>query len=198
MGASSVTARARREQIVAAATAEIADVGLAGASFARIAHRAGVASTRMISYHFTDRDDLVREVVSTVLADASAAIEPHLRPEASPAEQLDGLVVGNIRWSAGHRRDIAALLEIWHAHRGADGRLVFGFDAHELEFAMVGQILEAGQKAGQFRPFDVRTMAVTLRYVLNGMAELLIAEPDVDVEALIEHTVATVRRAVAA
>ena len=168
-----------------AAIAVVAEVGLAKASFARIAERAGVASTRMISYHFADRDDLLRAVVSTVFADAGHAIEKYLLPEQTPAEQLRALITGNIRYVAEHRRQIAAVNEIWYAHRDRDGARVYGYAAHELEYAVVAQIFSAGQDAGQFRAFDTRAMAIMLRHALNGAAELLLAEPDIDVDALV-------------
>ncbi|MEP7024912.1 MAG: TetR family transcriptional regulator, partial [Actinomycetota bacterium] len=50
--ARSVTAMARRSQIVTATIDVIAEVGFGQASFARIAERAGLSSTRLISYHF--------------------------------------------------------------------------------------------------------------------------------------------------
>src|SRR3954464_5573607 len=100
----SITAEARRRQMVAAAIAVLAEDGLAGASFARIADRAGVASTRMISYHFASRDELMREVVSTVLAEAGPHIEQFLPVEAGPAAQVRGLVLGSADYYGGHRR----------------------------------------------------------------------------------------------
>lgn len=194
----SVTGQVRRDQIVRAAIAVVAEVGLAKASFARIAERAGVASTRMISYHFADRDDLLRNVVSTVFAEAGHAIEQYLTPEQSPSEQLRAVITGNIRYAADHRPQIAAVSEIWHGHRDRDGARVYGLAGHELEFAVIGQILAAGQEAGQFRTFDTRTMAVTLRHALDGAAELLVADDETDVDALIAEVTATFVRAAAA
>jgi TetR/AcrR family fatty acid metabolism transcriptional regulator len=47
---------ARRAQIAASAIDTIADVGFAGASFARIAERVGI-SGGLISYHFAGKHD---------------------------------------------------------------------------------------------------------------------------------------------
>lgn len=191
----SITAEARRRQIVAAAMAVLAEDGLAGASFARIAERAGVASTRMISYHFADRDELMREVVSTVLGEAGPHIEQFVPVDAGPAAQLRGLVLGNADYYAGHRRQVAAAQEVWNGLRDSAGRRVYGLHSHELEFEIVGQILRAGQELGEFRDFDVRFMCVTLRHMLDGLAAVLIADPDADAEALAEQLAATVDRA---
>ncbi|HEX7657867.1 MAG TPA: TetR/AcrR family transcriptional regulator [Pseudonocardiaceae bacterium] len=182
-----VTAAARRAQIVAAAIDVIAESGLARASFARIAERAGVPSTRMISYHFAGRDELLREVVSTVFEDAGLFIERFVPVDAGPAAQLRGLILGNARYYAEHRRHIAAVTEIGNSLRDANGRPVYGLESHELEFEIVGQILRAGQELGEFREFDVRFMAVTLRHALNGLAAVLVADPDADADHLAQE-----------
>ena len=48
----SFTEGARRAQIVQAAIETIAEAGFRHATFARIAERAGLSSTGLISYHF--------------------------------------------------------------------------------------------------------------------------------------------------
>ena len=62
MPVTSPIAAARREQIVAAAIEVIAAAGFAQASFARIAEHAGLSSTRLISYHFAGKADLMATV----------------------------------------------------------------------------------------------------------------------------------------
>jgi len=66
--APSVTGIARRSQIVAAMIDVIAELGFGQASFARIAERAGVSSTRLISYHFAGKDELITAVAEDVIA----------------------------------------------------------------------------------------------------------------------------------
>ena len=82
------TSQARRAQIVAAAIDTIAGLGLAGATFARIAERAGLSSTRMISYHFADRDDLLDAVVARVFELAGDYMAPYVLSQERPPDQL--------------------------------------------------------------------------------------------------------------
>jgi TetR/AcrR family transcriptional regulator, fatty acid metabolism regulator protein len=175
---------------VAAAIETIAERGFAGTSFAQIAERAGLSSTRMISYHFAGKDDLIEAVVSEVFRGAGEFIEPFVVAEPTPSGQLRGLIVGNARFYAEHRAHVTAVRDIWFGHRGPDGTRRYGMDAFELEFAMVSQILRAGQAAGEFREFDPRIMAVTLRHALDGLAELIAADPALDVEASTRELVA--------
>ncbi len=45
----------------------IAELGYPKASYARIAERAGLSSTGLISYHFADKSDLIGEVAASVI-----------------------------------------------------------------------------------------------------------------------------------
>src|SRR5687768_12945642 len=66
--ARSTAAAARRAQILEATIAVIAEEGFAKASFARIRERAGLSSTRLISYHFAGKAELVAALVEHVVA----------------------------------------------------------------------------------------------------------------------------------
>jgi AcrR family transcriptional regulator len=184
------TSEARRAQIVAAAIATIAELGLARASFAQIAERAGLSSTRMISYHFAGKDDLMEAVVTDVFSRAGEFIEPFVLAHSTPASQLRGLIEGHSRFYAEHRADVLAVHEIWYGLRRPDGSRRYGMEGHELEIALVSEIFRAGQASGEFRAFDPRFMAVTLRQALDGLAELIARDPQLDVDAHTRELVA--------
>src|SRR5882757_8394362 len=57
------TENARRAQIVRAAIETIGELGYRATALARIAERAGLSSTGMISYHFRGKDDLMHAVM---------------------------------------------------------------------------------------------------------------------------------------
>ncbi|MCO1656241.1 TetR/AcrR family transcriptional regulator [Pseudonocardia humida] len=185
-----VTGAARRAQIVAAAIETIAELGLGGATFARIAERAGLSSTRMISYHFAGRDDLVTAVFTEIYSVAGGFIEPFVLGATSPARQLRGVIEGNMRFYAEHRAHVLAAHEIWHNHRRADGRLHYGMDAFELELVMLSEIARAGWASGEFRRFDPRILHTSLRHTFNGVAGLLSTDPELDLDACTRELVA--------
>lgn len=168
---------------MAAAIATIADKGLGAASFAQIARQANMSSTRLISYHFAGRDDLLEAVVSEVYRLASWVIEPYVTAEQTPAGQLRGIIRGHARFYTDHRKHVAAVLEVWSGHRRPDGSRRYGLDAHELELDLVSAIFRQGQALGEFREFDPRFMAITLRHALNGLGELVVSDPGLDIEA---------------
>jgi AcrR family transcriptional regulator len=179
----SVTTTARRAQIVAAAIDTIAELGLAQASFARIAAHAGLSSTRLISYHFAGKDDLMQAVVDEVFATAGQYIAPFVLDEPTAAGKLRGFIRGSARFYTEHRRHVVAVRDVWANFRRPDGTPRFGIETHEPEFEVVSRILREGQSRGEFRPFDARVMAITLRHALDGLATLVATDPDLDADA---------------
>jgi AcrR family transcriptional regulator len=83
-----VPSRARREQIISAAVAVIADVGYARASFARIAERVALSSTRFISYHFAGKGELMAAVVSDVVASIADVVGSRIAGQSTAAGML--------------------------------------------------------------------------------------------------------------
>lgn len=174
------TSEARRAQIIDAAIETIAEMGLSGASYAQIAQRAELSSTRLISYHFTDRAELMDAVVREVFRTAGEIIRPSAT---GPAQQLREIIEGNARFFAQYRRHVIAVRDIVNNFRGPDGNRVYGLELHEPEFAVISDLFRAGQAAGEFRRFDPRIMAMTMRHALDGMAGHVADNPDVDVDA---------------
>lgn len=191
----SFTTTARRAQIVRAAIETIADLGLNQASFARIAQRAGLSSTRLISYHFAGKDDLMQAVVDEVFSSAGQCIAPYVLAEPTPSAKLRGFIRGSARYYAEHRRDVVAVRDVWANFRHPDGTQRFGVEAHEPEFEVVAQILREGQARGEFREFDARVMAITLRHALDGLAAFVATDPGLDVDAYTSELVTLFDRA---
>ena len=186
----SFTATARRAQIVDAAIETIAELGLNQTSFARIAERAGLSSTRLISYHFAGKDDLMEAVVDEVFSTAGQYIAPYALAEPTPSGKLRGFIQGSARFYTEYRQHVIAVRDVWANFRRPDGTQRFGLEAHEPEFEVVSQILREGQVRGEFREFDPRVMAITLRHALDGLATLVSTDPDLDVDAYTRELVA--------
>src|SRR6266699_3891580 len=116
----SVTASARRAQIVAATIDAIAELGYRQASFARIAQRAGLSSTRLISYHFDGKDDLVRAVIEDVYGRIGGFMAERMDgcPDARTA--LRTYISSLIEFIAGNRARMQALAAIFLDYRTED------------------------------------------------------------------------------
>jgi AcrR family transcriptional regulator len=178
------TEQARRAQIVAAAISTIAEAGYRNASFAQIAKRAGLSSTGLISYHFTSKDELIGEVVKTVVSDMGRFMREHMQTAGSTASgsaaaALRAYIDGSIEFIATHRMQMKALTDIFTGGG-------FSYDAGD-ETTVVSpleEILRSGQAAREFRDdFDPTVMATLIQREIDGLPFLLDIRPDIDAAA---------------
>jgi TetR/AcrR family transcriptional regulator, fatty acid metabolism regulator protein len=172
---------ARRAQIAAAAIDTIAEVGYAGASFARIAERVGI-SRGLISYHFAGKDDLMKEVVHQAAEETKAYIRPRVLAKSTGPEMLRAYIESNLAFMRDHRNNVIAMIEI---ARNAEGRHVFYGDADVVN--AVGALehgLSGFQAAGQFRPdFDPHVMAMAVRAAIEAASPRLALDPKFDIDS---------------
>ena len=172
------TEQARRAQIVSAAIAAIAEGGYRNASFTQIAKRAGLSSTGLISYHFAGKDELIGEVVRTVLADMGAFMTGRMQAVAAPADALRTYIEGTIAFIDGHRDQMKALADIF-----INGGFRYDAAAETTATSPLEEILRSGQAAGVFRGFDPVVMATLVQRSIDGLPFLLDMRPDLDVAA---------------
>ena len=192
----SFTGAARREQITRAAIEVLAEKGFASTSLSVIAERVGV-SKGVLSYHFADKADLVREVVSAVLASAAAWMAPRIEGAASYREALHRYIVANVSFLDAHRVDILALTEVL-----ANARVTPGVpETFELSQREAIRALESlftdGQRAGEFGDVPATILAMSLRATIDSTSELLRADSEYDLAAFERHLITLFDRATA-
>ncbi|HEY7834214.1 MAG TPA: TetR family transcriptional regulator [Ktedonobacterales bacterium] len=168
---------ARRAQIVEAAIATIAEVGYARASFALIAKQAGLSSTGLISYHFASKDELIEQVVSSIIGTMGQFMAQRMERQSNAASALTTYIHATAAFIGTHRRQMKALLDIF-----LNGGLHYDETAELLVVSPVEEILRRGQESGEFRTFDTRVMAVLIQRAVDGLPFLLATYPDVDVD----------------
>ncbi len=171
----SVTANARRAQIVAATIEVIAEVGYPQTSFARIAQRAGLSSTRLISYHFAGKDDLIAAVAGDVIGAIGHFMAERLAVVSGPAEMLRAYIEGTVEFISSHRQPMKALLEIF-----LGGGFHYDATTDLTIISPLENILRQGQTDGLFRDFDPTIMATVVQRAVDGLPFLLESVPDLD------------------
>ncbi len=174
----SVTTQARRAQIVTATVDVIAELGYGQASFARIAGRAGLSSTRLISYHFAGKDELITTVAEDVIASIGDHMAQRLAAETSASGMLRAYIEGMVEYTATHRARMKALLEIF-----LGGGLHYDAGTERSVVGHVEAILRQGQADGEFREFDARVVATAVQRAVEGLPFLLESLPDLDCAA---------------
>ncbi|WP_405495390.1 TetR/AcrR family transcriptional regulator [Nocardia sp. NBC_00511] len=164
----SPAASARRAQIVQASICALAEFGYAGTSFAKIADTAEISSTRLISYHFDGKDDLMAAVVEQIVETAVQFMTPRIAAEGEYWGRVSTYITSNLEFLCQHPQQLRALTEIRNFARTAGG--VSLVDAVSSAGAVAGMhaLLLGGQQAGEFGDFDTHVMAVTIRAAIDA------------------------------
>jgi TetR/AcrR family fatty acid metabolism transcriptional regulator len=188
-GGRTFTDLARRAQIAQCAAEAIAEVGYADASLAEIARRAGVAKS-VVSYHFSDKEGLMREVLSTALATYAKFMAPRMAGTASASDKLRAYMTGTADYAAEHRSLHVAVIEIALNATSAGGRPLVATMPLQAPEPSVEDILRQGQRDGELRDFDVAVVAGVLRSAItHAMSLRQRQDPDTDLGAYAEEVV---------
>jgi TetR/AcrR family transcriptional regulator, fatty acid metabolism regulator protein len=173
------TETARRAQIVAAAIDTIAELGYGRASLARIAETAGTSKS-VILYHFSGKDDLIRELVAGLAGSAGEYLRPRLDAEPTGAGLLRAYIEASLAFMGANRNLMVAAVEIARNARGADGRPLAGHPDPDTAVAELRELLAHFQDTGEFRAFDPLAMAVAIRAAIDAALPRLARNPEFD------------------
>jgi TetR/AcrR family transcriptional regulator, fatty acid metabolism regulator protein len=188
-GRRTFTDLARRDQIARCAAEAIAEVGYADASMAEIARRAGVAKS-VVSYHFSDKEGLMGEVLRTALATYAKFMESRLAGATSVSDQLRAYLTGTADYVVEHRSLHVAVIEIAFNATSADGRPLVATMPLRAPEPSVEDILRQGQRDGELRDFDVGVVGGVIRSaVTHAMVMQQRAHPGTDLVAYAEELI---------
>lgn len=177
-----VATAARKEQIVRAAVALLAERGYQATTLDAICQTAGLSSKRLITYHFSSKEELFAAVADQIVQDAEGAMRPALDAVTGHRELLAAVIRASVAFVAGHLQQIRALQQIilnggdaWHPH-------------HAESINRLAGLFADGQRAGAFRSGDPRLMATALRASIDSMYTPLATglDPDRCADELVE------------
>jgi AcrR family transcriptional regulator len=171
---------ARREQIVGCAIETLAELGFQRASLAEIAKRAGISKS-VISYYFATKDDLIAQVVASVYESARAAMLPVIDGQPTATAMLRAYITTNIAFIRDYPHHIGALLEVSFNTRPGDSASNLSGRVRSAT-ADIESVLRWGQETGEFRKFDVRTMATVIRAAIDAMPARMATVGRVDLD----------------
>ena len=166
--------------MIGCAIETLATEGYAQASLAHIAQRAEVSKSS-INYYFSSKEELLKQVVIEVYNGAAAYIGPRISAQSGASERLRAYIEAHIEYISQHLTEMMALAEIGLNARTADGKPPLASLTGEPALDPLIRLLRMGQEAGEFRDFDARVVAITIRRAIDGTSRLLIGNPDLDV-----------------
>lgn len=145
-----------------------------GLTFARVCEEAGLSSSRLITYHFTDRAGLMAAVTERVLADMGAAVGAAMSCTRPGLGQLRDLVVANAEFFRTHRGHVVAL-----AGLAMSGSAAAAEATSRATVAVIADLVRAGRAAGEIREdVDPADAAFLIMRTLEGLALAVVADPE--------------------
>ncbi|WP_330233793.1 TetR family transcriptional regulator [Nocardia sp. NBC_00508] len=182
----------RRGQIIDSAIELIAEVGHARTSLSRIAEKAGVSKAAVL-YHFTNKDELLDEVLNRVIGGLVEQVESAVHAAGTPAEAVSAYIRAMIGHLTAHPAHVRAITEALAIAELAGHQTI---RADASRWKVLAELLAAGQAAGQLRDFDVKTTAVVIGGAIDGLVGQWLAEPDFDLRVAADELETLVQRAI--
>ena len=159
---------ARRRQIVETAIQTIATQGFSQTSLAEIARKAGI-SKGVISYHFAGKEELIEEILRSLLRQPAEFIKERVGRVESALDQIRAYVEANFEFMETHRDYYVALVDLWGRRGAAGDHYHFNAEAYEPSRHYLSHILEAGRERGELRHVPVHTTASLIQATIDGV-----------------------------
>ncbi|MFT4293916.1 MAG: TetR family transcriptional regulator [Micropruina sp.] len=169
------SATRRRELIVSAALDVLADQGANGLTFARVCAAANLSSSRLITYHFTDRAGLLNAVTERVLRDMGAWVGGRLGSTRPGVAQLRAFFEANASFMAANRGHVVALVSAFMAGGGAAAG-----PASQQTQSAVASLVQLAIDVGDIGPVDPAHVAFMMMRCIEGLAMAVVADPELD------------------
>jgi AcrR family transcriptional regulator len=182
-GGRTFTEEARRAQIVQAAIETVAEFGYPNTSFSKIAKRAGLSSTGMISYYFAGKAELLAEVMTTVFRTAEEFVGPRLERERTHRGRLRAYIESNVEFMAKYPAHTLALVEIIIGTRYRNNTAAGPIDEVLASVDALVDCLAQGREGGEFGDFEPRVMAVAIRGAIDNTLRQSMLDPGLELES---------------
>jgi TetR/AcrR family transcriptional regulator, fatty acid metabolism regulator protein len=180
----------RRSQIVDTAIQTIATQGFSQASLAEIAKEAGI-SKGVISYHFDGKEDLVEEILRSLLRKPAEFVKERVSRASTALDKLRAYVEANFDFMRDNRVGYVALVDLW-GRRGF-GRDSLNADAYEPSRHYLAHLLEQGKSKGEMRALSVKPTASLIQGAIDGvMLQWVLDEKAIDLDVAKQEVVAMV------
>lgn len=182
----------RRLQIVAAARRIVAEQGLDALTFGALEE--SLSFTRgVVTYHFVSKDEIVRAVFASAVAEIDAAVREEIDAAASIEAKIRAVVYANVRGFVDRAEAGRVILSFW-------GRLSSDAEIRRINAelyaryrARCAKLLRKARDARTIAKIEPKTMAALLVGLVLGIATQHYFDPGaIDVDAAIDEAARTV------
>lgn len=183
-----------RQAILEAARTRISTVGYAGLSMRRLAQDIGY-TPKTIYLYFTDKDDLLSELIEEELARLVMHLERVAAAETDAAQRLDAVALAYVAYGRAHPHAYQVMfLMREHPLSREAARVHHHLQGRHLQEMLVQVLRDSGRVCAAL---DLQVVAQALRCALHGVVALYLVRPQaawVDCDTLVRHLVAGVVR----
>lgn len=162
----SFIAEARKEQIIQACIDTLEELGYTNVSLTKIAKKAKV-STGLISYHFSDKMDLISQTLMYLLNKKLDFISGKVVQKETPIAQLEAYIEASLAYQVANYKNNIALIEIVFNAQNEEGIPYYRVDNEEEEDQLntfLKEILTQGQQKQEFsNEFDAEMICVFIQ-----------------------------------
>lgn len=160
----SFIAEARREQIIKATIEALDEIGYVNVSLAKIAKKAKV-STGLISYHFSDKEDLLNSTLDYLLKKQYQYIKERVSSKKSAYDQLVAFIDASLAYQGTHSVNNIALIEILFHARTPDNVPYYKManDEEDPLYVQLEEILRHGQETKEFCDFNPKNVSIMIQ-----------------------------------
>jgi AcrR family transcriptional regulator len=178
--------------ILDAARALFAQEGVAGLSMRRLAEKIGY-TPRTIYLYFTDKDDLLSELIEEEVGHLADHLESAAAKQRSPQQRLDAVALAYVAFGLAHPQAYEAIFMVRsHPMTRESARLRQHVHGKRMLEVLDRVVRESGRAAtGR----DHQVIVQALRCALHGVTSLLVLGrqlPGVHWETVVKHLVACV------
>jgi len=179
----------RRNQIVASALRTIAEKGYSRTSYAEIAKELGITKG-LIAYHFAGKHDLFLSIIDAIIEGQAQHIRACLTGRTRALERLRAYIEASYEYIVVNQAKAVALVDLWGSFTSPEEKRAFNARAYGPCSSILRDIFEQGQKNGDFRAFNPRTMTQVLQGTIDGVMLQFVFNPEgINMAESAQHTV---------
>jgi AcrR family transcriptional regulator len=188
----------RRAQILVVARRIVAEQGLEALTFGALEDQ--LAFTRgVITYHFASKDEIVRAVFASAIAEIDAAVQSEVEAGATIDEKVRAVLRANVRGFIDRAEAGRVLLSFFDRLSADPETRRLNAELYARYRARSAKLLKRARDAGEIAKIDPATMGALLVALVLGIATQHYFEPGaIDVDAAIEEAARTVSARLAA
>ena len=171
----------RKEQIINACIAELAESGFENMTFKNIAKRANI-NPSLVSYHFKSKNILLFALLENIFIHKIEYIESSISKDKTAIGRVEEFINASLNHQRKFRLRNIAMIEIIFNARTEDNKAFYLMDDDEPDgvYLILNSIIEEGIKTKQFK---TGVDAKILTRIINGALDEMIFAPENDSES---------------